>query len=174
MTEEKVKKVARHFEKKFPLEGYENFKRRLGLVPDSYYDEIMAIPTKKSVVAILLAIFLGGIGLDRFYVGDKKMGIIKIVASVVVAICSIFITIPIVVTLLYFALAIFQIIDIFLSYKEGKRYNYDKVNERIHNIIAGERAKALAELNVSETVAETVSENVEVAPKATDVVDTAE
>jgi TM2 domain-containing membrane protein YozV len=154
MKEEKVKRVAKHFEKSFPMEGYENFKRTLALVPDGYYDNIMATPMKKTPVTVILAIFLGMFGIDRFYIGDKKMGIIKLVATVVITLCSIFIPNPTIVAVLEVALGIFLIVDIFLSYKEGKRNNYDAVNKKIHNFIAKERAAALAEREAEAATAE--------------------
>ena len=154
MKEEKVKKVAKHFEKSFPMEGYENFKRTLALVPDGYYDNIMATPMKKTPVTVILAIFLGMFGVDRFYIGDKKMGIIKLLVSVVVAVGCIFIPNPTIVAVLEVALDIFLIVDIFLSYKEGKRNNYDAVNRKIHNIIAKERANAIAEKEAEAATAE--------------------
>ncbi|HLK13288.1 MAG TPA: TM2 domain-containing protein [Fimbriimonadaceae bacterium] len=42
----------------------------------------MQTDSKSFIVALLLAIFLGGLGIHRFYLGDTKMGIARIIVTV--------------------------------------------------------------------------------------------
>ena len=40
MTEQNEKALAKKYQKKLPVEGFENYKRRLREAPDSCFDEV--------------------------------------------------------------------------------------------------------------------------------------
>lgn len=76
--------------------------------PDEKYDMLMVIPLKKPMVNLLLSIFLGYLGIDRFYIGNIGMGVAKILLSVVTC-------------------GIFTLIDIYFSYKKCKEINMETI-----------------------------------------------
>ena len=134
MREENAKKVIKKYEKDFPMEGFENFKRRVKEAPDSCFNQVFFAPIKNKVLGIFLSIFLGMFGVDRFYAQSPKFGYIKLGATVVTLIVLIFNTILALV--LGVLIALCCIADIFMVYREVKICNYDIVNERLHNAIA--------------------------------------
>lgn len=147
MTEENQKKLVKRFEWHFPIEGFENFKRRLSEAPDSCFDDVYNTKMKNKVLGIFISIFLGFLGIDRFFARSKTIGFIKLGAAVLIL--GIFPLINI-----YLALAgaivlyIVSIIDLFPVITNVKICNYDDVNEKLHNAIAAERHAALeAEAN---------------------------
>lgn len=100
------------------------FEQAIKELPPQKYNQLMQQPIKKKTVAILFSIFLGGIGIDRFYVGDAKLGVLKIVGTVVAVLCN-YIQIPVLGIIVNLANGIWKIADIFLSYKKCKDKNYE-------------------------------------------------
>lgn len=65
--------------------------------------------TKDPIVVLLISIFLGQFGIDRFYIGDTTMGVLKLIT------CG--------------GCGIWTIIDWFLIMGNTKNKNYNKINE---------------------------------------------
>ena len=57
---------------------------------------------------LLLSLFLGGFGVDRFYIGDTGLGITKLLFG-------------------WLTLGIWPLIDIFSTYKKAKEKNFNKI-----------------------------------------------
>ncbi|HFI0403779.1 TPA: TM2 domain-containing protein [Streptococcus suis] len=51
---------------------------RLHLLPEQQQSALLAVPMKSPVITLVLAIFLGWTGLDKFYIGDVGTGIAKL------------------------------------------------------------------------------------------------
>lgn len=68
---------------------------------DNVYDLALCVETKNPVTTLILAIFLGGLGIDRFYIGDVGLGVAKIFVG------------PL-------TLGIWAFVDIFCSYRKAK------------------------------------------------------
>ena len=77
---------------------------------------ISMVPLKNPTTVLLFSIFLGGLGVDRFYIGDTGLGVAKLLLS-------------------SFTFGIWPLIDIFLCYKKAKVLNYNKLLSRLkyHN-----------------------------------------
>ena len=155
MTEQNAKRAFKKYEKQVPkVDGVENFKRRLSEAPESAYDTVMNAKTKSIAVTVVLSIFLGMFGVDRFYSKDLEMGIAKATGTVVALI--VFLVSSTVGIVAIGGVAAWCAVDIFLAYKETKRYNYDVLNEILHNaigekIIAEENTEAEENAEAEET-----------------------
>lgn len=104
MESTKVNLILTNYRDKIPAEQILNFKNILEKAPDSKYDELIMIPTKSVTTTLLLSIFLGGFGVDRFYIGDVGLGVAKLFLGTL-------------------TLGIWPIIDIFMCYKKVKEKN---------------------------------------------------
>jgi len=62
----------------FPAECLPVIRQRLLDTPDDKWEYISMLPFKSPVTALILSIFLGGLGIDRFYIGDIGLGIGKL------------------------------------------------------------------------------------------------
>ena len=65
--------------------------------------------SKDPTIVLLISIFLGQFGIDRFYIGDTTMGVLKLIT------CG--------------GCGIWTIIDWFLIMGDTKNKNYNKINE---------------------------------------------
>lgn len=88
---------------------------------------------KNNVATLLLAIFLGGLGAHRFYLGDNRMGAAFLVSNVIAYIlmfAATFISYVfyVVMALVVVGIAIWQFVDIFISYKRVKTVNFNRLN----------------------------------------------
>lgn len=59
-------------------------KQKLEALDDNRAYTLMALDLKSPFVALLLSIFVGSLGIDRFYIGDTTNGIIKLITGVIV------------------------------------------------------------------------------------------
>ena len=80
------------------------FKNALTKASDESYNDIITVPVKNPTTVLLLSIFLGGLGVDRFYIGDTGLGIAKLLLGWLTA-------------------GIWPLIDIFMTYKKVKQTN---------------------------------------------------
>ena len=71
-------------------------------------NDVFAAKTYSSTTTLLLSIFLGGLGVDRFYVGDVGLGIAKLLFG-------------------WITLGIWPFIDIFVSYKKARIKNFENI-----------------------------------------------
>lgn len=140
MTEQNEKALAKKYQKKLPVEGFENYKRRLREAPDSCFDEVNNAKIKSIALGVILSIFLGFLGIDRFYAQSKKIGFIKLGVAIVAAIIAIFV--PVGGLAIGVVLYIYCLFDLVNVIKEVKICNYDIINEKLHDAIAKERKSA--------------------------------
>ena len=75
---------------------------------------VNTIPLKNPTTVLLLSIFLGGLGVDRFYIGDTGLGVAKLLLS-------------------GFTFGIWPLVDIFLCYKKAKKQNYNNLLYKLGN-----------------------------------------
>ena len=62
----------------FPRESIRDIKREIEPLDDTELEELILTDYKKVNKALFLSAFLGMFGLDRLYIGDKKLGIVKL------------------------------------------------------------------------------------------------
>ncbi len=133
MTANRVQVAIEKFGKKIPAESVSSFKRHLMDADDSCMDEFMFLTVKSPLTALLLSIFLGAFGVDRFYIGDKGIGFAKIFLPLGAGLLSFIPIIGIILNLIAsLAIMIWRFADIFLVFRDTKRYNYDRLTGYLH------------------------------------------
>ncbi|HEM5989942.1 TPA: TM2 domain-containing protein [Streptococcus suis] len=89
---------------------------------------LMMVEMRQPVIALILAIFFGEFGIDRFYIGDKRMGSAKLI-TFGISFVTLFILIGF---LLFMGLYVWKFIDCFLIMKACKEENYQRLMNQIH------------------------------------------
>lgn len=131
MTENQVTVAIEKFRQYMPVDAAGNIgsngvelKPKLEAASENCMDALMGIKMKSKIVAILLAMFLGGIGAGRFYIGDKKIGIIRIIVTIATSLASYVPVLGMIVAIVSFG---WIIVDIFLVAKRVKQVNFEIV-----------------------------------------------
>lgn len=104
MTEEKVAAIMSKFANDVPDGDNLVLAEALRDAPDSAYVVLIGVQTKSPLVTLILSVFLGGLGVDRFYIGDVGLGIAKLLLG-------------------WLTLYIWPFVDIFLCYQKAKQKN---------------------------------------------------
>lgn len=96
----------------FPADKIVTLKHHLVSIPEHQHITIQATPLKNPIVTLILSVLLGAFGIDRFYIGDIMLGIIKFLTSFI------------------FIGLIWAILDIYFCYKKTKEINFQKIVHR--------------------------------------------
>lgn len=83
MKQEQVDVFMSLNESKLPTYKRGTIAKQLLEVDDSKWSLLRVINFKNPAVAFILSFFLGGLGLDRIYIGDTMYGVGKLVASII-------------------------------------------------------------------------------------------
>ena len=83
------------------------FKRKIISMDEQRFSMLSTIELKDPVVILIISIFLGGLGIDRFMIGDIGLGVLKL--------------------LTFGVFGIFTIIDWFLISGRTKEKNFNQV-----------------------------------------------
>lgn len=108
MKEENVRQILSAVNGKLPEEKVMILKNKLLTVPDEKIDELICADLYKPTHILLFSIFLGGLGVDRFMIGDMGLGIGKLLLG-------------------WATCGLWPLIDIFISYKKAKEKNFNKL-----------------------------------------------
>jgi TM2 domain-containing membrane protein YozV len=107
MNVEKVDMFILTNQKYFPPEKIMYLKEKLLALDDSKFTMISTVELKDPTTILLVSIFLGTLGIDRFMIGDTGMGILKLLT---LGCCG-----------------ILTIIDWFTISKKTKDVNFNKI-----------------------------------------------
>lgn len=108
MTAEKVTALMSQFKDYVPQDKIAILKNALTRAGDESYEVLSMLTFKSSTTTLLLSIFLGWLGVDRFYIGDIGIGVCKLLFGLA-------------------TMYIWPLIDIFISYKKAKEKNLNKI-----------------------------------------------
>lgn len=93
--------------KKLPGEKAAIIREKMVTIDDSRYATISSVEMKDPVVMLLISIFIGGLGVDRFMLGETGMEILKLLTG---GLCG-----------------ILWLIDVILISGKTKEYNYNEL-----------------------------------------------
>ncbi|MGT2715814.1 TM2 domain-containing protein [Streptococcus respiraculi] len=93
----------------FPAEAIPALRQRLEALDESQVSYILATELKNPTTALIFSILLGGLGADRFYIGQVGLGVAKLLLS-------------------WMTFGIWPLIDWFLIMGATKRANLEKLN----------------------------------------------
>ena len=77
MEQQKLDLFLMTNQKYFPSEKIIYLKDKLKNISDDKYSLLSTIQLKDPTIVLLVSIFLGSIGIDRFMLGDTAMGVLK-------------------------------------------------------------------------------------------------
>ena len=133
----------------FPSEQLPSLRERLAQLDDSQANQVIAAAdVKNPTTALILSIFLGGFGVDRFYIGHTGLGIGKLLVTLLLPIVTLGIS-------LFFGW-IWIVVDWFLIMNATKAANLEAINT------------ALATMTAAPATAKVVEEKVEVSEEPTE------
>lgn len=81
MDQQKLDMYIMTNQKYFPAEKIMYLKDKLSVMDDSKFATISTIEMKDPTTVLLISIFLGSLGIDRFMIGDTGMGILKLLTA---------------------------------------------------------------------------------------------
>ena len=135
----------------FPSEQLPSLRERLAQLDDSQANQVIAAAdVKNPTTALILSIFLGGFGVDRFYIGHTGLGIGKLLTNVLLP----FITLGFSILFTW----IWVVVDWFLIMNATKAANMEAINT------------ALATMTATPETVEVIEEKVEVVAEPAEVV----
>lgn len=108
MEKEKVNAILMQYKDTIPSEKLSYLKSALEKASDSAYDSLSMCKAYNITTTLLLSLLLGGVGADRFYLGDTGLGICKLLFS-------------------WLTFGILPLVDIFLSYNRAKEKNFENI-----------------------------------------------
>jgi hypothetical protein len=97
----------------FPSEQLPSLRQRLSQLDDSQANQVIAVANVKSpTTALILSIFLGTLGVDRFYIGHIGLGVAKLLLA-------------------WLTFGIWTIVDWFLIINATKKANLVAINNAL-------------------------------------------
>ena len=92
-----------------PKESLPALQNMLANAPDAAFASLSSVSLKSTPVTICLAFFLGGLGVDRFYIGDIGLGVAKLLLG-------------------WATFGIWPFVDIFVSYRKARKKNFENLS----------------------------------------------
>lgn len=112
MTEDRVVALLAKLSEDVPSGSAFALGNALRSAPDNMFDYLITFPMKSAGITVVLSVFLGGLGVDRFYVGDIGLGVAKLLLG-------------------WLTFGIWPLVDIFFCYKKARKVNFERVMNAI-------------------------------------------
>ena len=81
MDQNKVDMYVMTNQKYFPPEKIMYLKEKLAAMDESKFAMVSTVELKNPTTLLIISLFLGGLGVDRFMLGDTGMGILKLLTG---------------------------------------------------------------------------------------------
>lgn len=79
MDQNKVDQFIMMNGKYLPQEQLLSIKSSLELMDDSKWASVQFMQFKDPMISLILSLFAGSLGVDRFYIGDTMLGVLKLI-----------------------------------------------------------------------------------------------
>lgn len=89
MDQQKVDLYIMSNQKYFPAEKMMYLKEKLSQIDESKFALLSSVELKDPTTLLLVSLFIGGLGVDRFMLGDVGMGVLKLLTGGLCGILSI-------------------------------------------------------------------------------------
>ncbi len=109
MSEDHKGEIVKRFGFYLPKGATFDILKTLDGMPDNKYSQCMAVQPKNPLLTLLFSINFGFLGIDRFYIGDKGLGIAKLLLGA-------------------FTFGLWPLIDVFVSYRKCRKKNLAELN----------------------------------------------
>lgn len=121
----------------FPPETLPIIKEELERLDEKSITMLLMTDIKSPITALIFSIFLGELGVDRFYTGHKELGFTKL-ALTVIGYITLFIVLGI---FLLIGAYIWKLIDCFLIMKACKQMNFERLMWQINQAKTFQQAR---------------------------------
>lgn len=108
MTQENIRACIQTLASKIPAEALPIIKLKLENADDRLAEILINYPYKSPMLILLLSIFFGGLGVDRFVLGDIGLGVCKLLFG-------------------WLTFYIWPFVDIFVCFRKAKTINLNNV-----------------------------------------------
>lgn len=108
MEKEKVNTYLMMYKEQIPNEKILSLKKALEKADESCEDRLALLQLKNPIFMLLMSIFFGVFGVDRFLLGDTKLGVAKLLLG-------------------WLTLFIWPLIDIYYCYIKTKEQNFASI-----------------------------------------------
>lgn len=142
----------------FPPETLPIIKEELDRLDEKSVSVLLMTDIKNPMTALLFSIFLGELGVDRFYIGHKELGIAKLVLTII-GYVTLFIVIGFFILL---GVYIWKLVDCFLIMRACKQANFERFMWQINQAKMFQQARSTSAENSASVVVE-AAEDVPVA-----------
>ena len=88
MDAQKVDNILFSIREMIPAESVEEVRSRLLAADDSKASAVIAADLKNPTTILIISLFLGGLGVDRFMIGDTMWGAIKLIINLSICFIS--------------------------------------------------------------------------------------
>ena len=150
----------------FPSEQLPSLRERLAQLDDSQANQVIAAAdVKNPTTALILSIFLGAFGVDRFYIGHTGLGIGKLLTTLLLPVITF--------GLSFFFTWIWIVVDCFLIMNATKAANLVAINTALATMTATPETVEVIEekVEILAEPAEVIEEKVEVVAEPAEVIE---
>lgn len=81
MDQQKLDMYIMTNQKYFPAEKIMYLKEKLASMDDSKFSLISTVEMKDPTIVLIISLFLGSLGIDRFMIGDTGLGVLKLLTG---------------------------------------------------------------------------------------------
>lgn len=127
MTQENVTLVHNKYKKLVPKESVDILKSQLSTSSDDCVDTLMSLRMRSRILVMLISLFFGGLGVDRFYLGNISLGVIKLIFRVLTIVFMIVTNNAPEAVALGIVSTIWCLADVYYVYRAVQEYNLNTI-----------------------------------------------